>query len=327
MRLRRSRVAALVWLVTGAAPLPAQVSPNPEGGGATFLLLPVGARAAALGRAAIADGGSSEAAFWNPAGLATLPASEATLHYASTFVSNNTALSAHFAGGRLGVIGASAYLVDYGSQPVMTAPGTQTGRIRLSNVELLASYATEVAPGLGLGVNYKLVQFRQDCSGDCGTARAVVGTTHGVDAGLQYAVGANDDLRIGIAVRHAGFKLQLENRDQADPLPTRVQVGIAYRVSLPRPEGIEEALDARILIDLQDEWGEYDSPNTLVGIELGVAEIVRLRSGYAFVDSESSGPSIGVGLRFGRFALDFARIFYDASSFDEPVHLSLRVSL
>ena len=46
---------------------PAQAQASGEGAadlGATFLLVPVGGRAAALGQAAIADGGSSEAAFW-----------------------------------------------------------------------------------------------------------------------------------------------------------------------------------------------------------------------------------------------------------------------
>ena len=40
-------------------------------------------------------------------------------------------------------------------------------------------------------------------------------------------------LRVGIALQHAGLKLQLENRDQADPLPTRLQYGAAYKVDVP----------------------------------------------------------------------------------------------
>lgn len=327
MRLRRSDLGALLLLLGATASLRAQDQSAPEGGGATFLLLPVGARAAALGQAAVADGGTSESAFWNPAGLARLPGSEVALHYASTFASTNTVLSGYFDAQRLGVIGIGAYLVDFGSQEVQPGPGLPTGRISIKNLEFLASYATELVSDLTIGLNYKLIQFRQDCSGDCGTARTAVGTTHGVDVGMQYALGAADQLRLGVAVRHAGFKLQLENREQADPLPTRVQLGLVYRVLLPRPADAPAGLDARVLFDIQDAWGEYDNPEARIGFELGYGEVVRIRSGYAFLHSESSGPSVGVGFQFGRFAFDFARIFYSSSNFDEPVHISLRATL
>jgi hypothetical protein len=130
-----------------------------------------------------------------------------------------------------------------------------------------------------------------------------------------------------VAVKHAGFKLQVQNRDQADPLPTRVQFGAAYRLWLAQATETRQALDARFLVDLQDDWGSYGSPDARLGVELGYGEIVRLRSGYAILRSESSGPSIGIGLQLGRVSVDFARIFYDSSSFDEPVHISLRASI
>ncbi len=325
MRRRRFSVGALTLLLA-ASPLRAQAPDNPESGGATFLLLPVGARAAALGQAAVADAGDTEAAFWNPAGLATIPNTVIAAHYSSTFASNNTALSAYFPANRLGVLGVSAYLVDFGSQEVSVGPGGVIGRISLKNIELLASYATVLGSHFALGVNYKLIQFRQDCSGDCGILRSIVGTTHGIDVGLQFATGADDNLRIGAALRNAGFKLQLENKDQADPLPTRVQIGVAYRVFLPQAENSPERMDARFLVDLQDALRGPTDPDARIGVELGYGQIVRLRAGYAFLHAESRGPSVGIGLRFGKFAFDFARVFYDSSTFDEPVYLSLALA-
>ena len=58
-----------------------------------------------------------------------------------------------------------------------------------------------------------------------------------------------------------------------------------------------------------------------------LGEVVRIRTGYAFLHAESSGPSVGLGLRFGHLALDFARIFFETSSLDNPVYLSLRAVL
>ncbi len=325
MKLLPSKFAAAALL--SATPLFGSQSGEPEAGGAAFLLLPVGARAAGLGQAAVADGGTGESAFWNPAGLALIDAHEFAVHHSSTFASDNTALSAHFNANGLGVFGASAYLVDFGSQDLVTGPGAPVGRISPKNVELLGSFATTVASNLLVGINYKLIQFRQDCSGDCTRVPSVVGTTHGVDMGMQYAVGPMKELRLGVVVRHAGFRLQLENEGQADPLPTRVQVGAIYTLTLPARPGSLEALDARVLVDLDDAWGEYDSPDARVGLELGYGDLVRIRSGYAFLNSESSGPSVGFGLRIGRVAVDFARAFFDSSSFDEPLHISLRAIL
>ena len=327
MRPPLSELVAFAALLAATTNLTAQQTADPETGGAAFLLLPVGARATALGQAAVADGGSSEAAFWNPAGLALLERAEIGVHFASTFISDNTVLTGYFTAENLGVFGASAYLVDFGSQDVVGGPGVPVGRLSPKNVELLATFATAVTRDLSVGINYKLIQFRQDCSGQCGTFRSIVGTTHGVDVGMQYGFGRTHALMVGAVVRHAGFKLQLENEGQADPLPTRVQIGAAYRILLPAQRGTDERFDARILVDLDDEWGEYDDPNVRVGLELSYGDILHLRSGYAFLNSESRGPSVGVGLRFGRISVDLARVFFTSSNFDEPLYVSLRAGL
>lgn len=326
MRRSPSSTYFVLLLALLAQQASAQDPADPTRGGALFLLLPVGGRATALGQAAIADGGHSEAAFWNPAGLAFLNDTEIAVHHSVTFASNNTALSGYFPVNGLGVVGISAYLVDFGSQEISFGPDLPGGRISPKGIELLASYATTISTALAVGINYKLVQFRQDCSGDCGSFRTAVGTTHAVDVGVQYVL-PNDALRLGAAIQHAGFKLQLENEGQADALPTRLEFGAIYRVSLPRPAGVEEALDARFLFDIQNDWGDPDDPDARVGFELGYGELIRLRSGYAFLQSEGRGPSVGLGMRLGRFAFDFARVFFDSSSFDEPVHISLRAIL
>src|SRR3989449_11152015 len=65
------RLAAAALLLTARPPdhLSAQEINN---SGALFLVFPVGARAVGMGQAAAALEGRGEAAFWNPAGLATL---------------------------------------------------------------------------------------------------------------------------------------------------------------------------------------------------------------------------------------------------------------
>lgn len=340
MRRSRCKVAALALAfgLGGPAAVVAQTTEDapPDPGGATFLLVPVGGKAAALGQAAMADGGTSEAVFWNPAGLAWMEGGEVGVHHARTFVSDNTAVSAAFVSPTAGVFALTAYLVDFGSQEVVNFPfpgGPVTGRISPKNIELLASYALRVIGGFTFGVNYKLIQFRQDCSGDCGFFPSAVGTTHGMDVGVQYGFGADRPLTIGAAIQHVGFRLQIENREQADPLPTRVQVGAAYRLRLPSPAPDAEPLDARFLVDVENEWGQILGPDVSVGIELGYGELVRLRTGYASInqlfeennaETGARGPSVGIGVRLGRVSVDFSRIFFDNANFDEPVYIGIR---
>src|SRR6266542_5441647 len=55
----------------------------PLNAGALFLVFPVGAHAVGMGQTAIGAEGRGEAAFWNPAGLATLEVNEFSLHSAN----------------------------------------------------------------------------------------------------------------------------------------------------------------------------------------------------------------------------------------------------
>src|SRR5712671_5517875 len=74
----RLLVVAAVLTVRPAGRLTAQAFPNNSG--ALFLTLPVGAEAVGMGQTAATMGGHGEAAFWNPAGLATMNESEVGLH-------------------------------------------------------------------------------------------------------------------------------------------------------------------------------------------------------------------------------------------------------
>lgn len=327
MRRSRSRLALIVAGLAVTSPLAGQAPGQVIEGGAAFLLIAVGARATALGQAGIADARTADAAFWNPAGLALMPESQIAVHHARTFASNNTVLSGYLASSVAGVVGLAAYLVDYGSQEIVPGPQQPpTGRISPRNVELVASYATSLSRSLSVGVNYKLIQLRNDCSGDCGAFRPIVGTTHGVDVGVQYGAEAPEGLRIGVALRHAGFNLQLENAGQADPLPTRLAAGVDYRVGLPQPPG-GPASFARVLVAVENPCCGSLTPDLRVGAELGYGDLVRLRGGYAFLRSESSGPSLGAGVQFDRLVVDFARVFFISGNLDEPVYLTLRVLL
>src|SRR2546422_9183460 len=70
-------------LVLTAYPPDRLASQQVNNSGALFLVFPVGARAVGMGQTAAALDGRGEAAFWNPAGLATLEKNERSEEHTS----------------------------------------------------------------------------------------------------------------------------------------------------------------------------------------------------------------------------------------------------
>ena len=215
-----------------------------------------------MGQTAVTLEGHGEAAFWNPAGLATLDESEFGLQNGSLAVGKSYALTAYVHSHGIGVLGGAVYLLNYGDLERTDSTGGTIAQVSPRNLEFLASYATQVG-ALSIGVNYKLVEFRVECTGDCREFPNGEGVTHGLDVGGQLAVGPEGALRIGVAVRNIGFKLQVNNRDQADPLPAHLVVGALYRLTLrgevppgSAPGAEPEGLDVKLAADLDSPVGQ-----------------------------------------------------------------------
>jgi len=302
----------------------------PLNAGALFLVFPVGAQAVGMGQTATAAAGRGEAAFWNPAGLATMSDDEFSLHSASLVAGRSNVLGAYFPSRGIGVFGGAVYLVDYGDLDRTDINGNTIARIAPRNFEFLASYATNLTGSFVLGINYKLVQFRVDCSGDCRDFPAGTGATHAVDVGGQFSVGPGGPLRIGVVLRNVGFRLQVNNQAQADPLPTRLAVGALYEMRLRPVTGgsLEQAFDVKLAADVDSPWGQAGQSETRIGVDIGYQKFVRVRAGYAFVQDGLSGPSVGLGIESGSLGVDLARAFLTGSDLqvENPTFFSFRVS-
>src|SRR6267142_849380 len=329
--LTAGRTVAVALLLVTVGPLGRLAGQEPPlNAGALFLVFPVGAQAVGMGQTATAAAGRGEAAFWNPAGLATLSDNEFALHSATLVTGRSNVLSAYFPSRGIGVFGGSVYLVDYGDLDRTDQNGNTIARIAPRNFEFLASYATNLTGSFVFGLSYKLVQFRVDCSGDCRDFPAGTGATHALDLGGQFSVGPGGPLRIGVAVRNIGFRLQVQNQAQADALPTRLAVGALYEVRLRPATGraLDQAFDLKLAADVDSPWGQAGQSETRVGLDIGYQRLVRVRAGYAFVQDGLSGPSVGLGLESGSLGVDLARAFLTGSDLQDesPTFFSLRVS-
>lgn len=328
MRRRRSNVigiaATLVagWLASATA-VAAQLATE----GAIFLLMPIGAKSVALGQAVAAEQGGSESVWWNPAGLARTEKKELAIHHDQSIIGTGDAVSFIYPSELLGVLAASVYLLDIGEEPV-TVPGsgTRVGTIYPRFLVFAATYATPLGGRINAGLTYKLVQFRVDCSGLCANVPTTSSTGGAIDAGVQYSLPIPAPVWLGVAIRNLGPKLQVKDSEQADPLPTRVQVGATYQVT--PLERYARHVDLRINADVIDELS-FESPSARLGADLGYRKFAFFRAGYLFKEVEGSeryGPSIGIGLVTGSLHIDLARLFDEFSSgvSDPPTYLSVR---
>lgn len=322
-RCRLLACAAVLGLGFPGASAAAQRDATVEG--AIFLLRPTGARSVGIGQAVVARTDGSESIWWNPAALAAASRREVAIHHSQDFFATGDALAVILPSGDLGVIGIVADIQDYGEQESTVGSDLPaTGTILTRSFVFSATYATPLGNRTRAGVAFKMIQFRYDCTGPCDLPTSVA-QTFGFDAGVQYALADSGRLTLGASVRNLGVPLQVEDSPQADPLPSRIQAGFAYRYTLPAPYAEAEVTFSTDVI------GGLHGQDVLprVGGELTWQKKASLRAGYVFEggNTEAGGPALGLGIVSGNVTVDIARVFtgFSADAGQAPTFLSLRL--
>jgi hypothetical protein len=302
-RVSRGLRAALALAVL--AGMPRGVRAQAEEPGASFLLVPVGARLVGTGGAGVADPGSTTSPFINPAAFMRLTRPQASLDYGQDAQTNRFVATVTFPSRVLGTVGAGAYVYNPGPQDLTDDFGNVVGRLFIRDVAYAATYGVDFGRRLGIGLTYKYVQYRFDCTGECTLPSKRPGTG-AVDFGAQYEVTRDSSLVLGVAVRNLGLRLQIKDRAQSDPLPTHLAVGAAWDV--PDVERYVPDASLRVLVEGTRGLGVRLDGTYHVGAEAVYRKSVSLRAGYSrTAGSGYGGPAIGFGFARSRFSLDVAR--------------------
>ena len=329
MKQRRStRSLVARWSLAAAtlAPLCSVAQAGPAGEAALFLLLPIGARASSLGQAMASVDSTVDAAWWNPAGLASLKGAQIALHHSQSLIGNSEALALTFGAFKYGVLALTANLLEFGGGIVTGPDSVPAGEIFPRNVGLGASYAARVGPHIRIGATYRVIQFRFDCSGECPSLPSKLASTASVDIGAQAALPTRIPVIIGVSLRNAGTRLQInDSRNATDKLPTRLQLGASGRYRLPKRLADDAVL--LVALDLLDEFPLH-RPLPRAGAEFVWEKTVFVRGGYVTESSssEAGGASVGIGIAARRFMIDFGRSFsgLSADAGQAPTYVSLR---
>lgn len=326
MRRRPSSVRfalARLLVVAGTTLSSAKLSAQSSSDGALFLLLPVGAQTVGMAQATVGERLGSEAVWSNPAGIARLDKREAAIHHSETIAARGDAVTFVLPRKRLGAFALSVNLLDFGNQQITDAGGTPIGLVLPRNLLFAGTFGATIGTSMSVGVSYKRLQYRVDCSGQCANVTTFTATSNALDFGLQYDVPSATPVRIGAAVRNIGTKLRVNDSEQADPLPTRIEVGASWQLSFI--EKYVSDVGARLAGDVIADRSA-DHPSARIGADVMYQNRVHLRGGYIVNDTDGANASVGFGLGAGRLVFDIARTFggFSEDAGKTPTYISLR---
>lgn len=292
--------------------------------GALFLLLPTGAQSVGMGQTMVAASPGSEGIWWNPASMAPQDKRELAIHYSKTVSGVANAFSFVHPSHSFGTTALSLGVLDLGEQQVTDVLGQVIGLILPRDVVLAGTYAAQVTKRLNAGFNYKVIQVRVDCTGQCATVGDEVQSSRAVDLGAQYRVEAGAPLIFGVALRNLGGKLNSRETNQRDPLPTQLEIGAMYRLKfLDHYVKDMEWRAAGSWVDTRSFGGKA----VRLGTDVVYEGTVHLRAGFVGHDRRGdASASLGFGLQSNGFVFDIARTFggIPDDNGHSPVWISLR---
>lgn len=279
--------------------------------GASFLLVPIGARIVGTGGAGVADPSGANGFFANPAAFSRLTRRDASFDFGLDDAADRYVATLAVPIKIVGTLAATGYLYNAGTQETTDENNTVVGRAVFRDVAVAASYATRFGRRFHAGLSYKYVQYRFDCSGVCTRPgdpeqlARVKPSTSAVDFGAQLDPRVGGPLHFGVAVRNLGLRLQVRDRAQADRLPTQLAGGVAYDV--PNVAKYLAETSVRLVSEFSTGVGVRLGQTYHLGAEATYRRAVSLRAGYAKRDGGYGGPAIGFGLARKELTLDIAR--------------------
>jgi hypothetical protein len=298
---------------------------------ATFLRIPVGARAAGMGGAFVSMVDDPSGVYWNPSSISSVTSKAATLDHTEWL----PGISFDFAGivlpfGDAGTVALSATMLHTDEMEV-TTPQQQMGTgetFTASSIALGATYSRSLTERFAIGGTFKYIRETIYNS----SASAV-----GFDVGTMFET-PFAGIRLGASISNFGTKMQMDGEDlnlrvdiapgqegnnqsivgrlhtDAFDLPLTMRVGVSGE--------IVNSPDARVTLSADGVNPNDNAASVNLGAELGMLnETLRLRAGYRdlFLSGNEFDYTFGVGLHAVKIVGDFTASFDYA--FQKYLHL------
>lgn len=324
-----------------------------------FLLLAPDSRHAGLGEAGTGLADNSSAIFWNPAGIAFQTGSEVGITHANWLPQFNLDLSYDYVTYRQyiedveGSVTASLTYMNYGKFN-RTGAGSAViiGTFNSFDIAATVGYATKLTEDIGVGVNFRFIYSKLS---DKPTGKEQ-GT--GIASSVSFDVSAmwrpqdflDGNFSIGANLSNLGPKISYIDQAQADPIPTNLRLGFAYRLMQDEYNSFTVIGDvSKLLVKRRASVFEGDtsgvtndfSNDFLKSLEFsGGAEywygtpedfMFAVRAGYFYEDPNFGARNFltfGAGIKYDIYGFDFSYIStVGSNSENHPLDGTLRFSL
>lgn len=318
------------FLITGFIPLSLSAQNKYAG---EFLTLGAGARASALGGAAVASVSDVTAGYYNPAGLIGLNNAQIAYNHTKLFISDmnydygavavpwGANQSLGFSMIRLAVDNIAhteAYRILPNGDIEIVSPDRydpSRDRTRIKNYfnyasyAMIFSYARRYRENMNIGANVKLIHNGNRYASANGI---------GFDAGVQYAYQGN--ILLGATLQDVTGTLVAWNTGKREWISPSLKIGGAYRLQIGDDHAILPMLDMVHRMEnrrtaSQWHWGRW-SADFHAGAEYQFRRSLFLRMGF----NELNTWSMGTGVKMGLFHFDYTYTYFRGKDALNNIH-------
>jgi len=311
---------------------------------AIFLLIAPGARPGGMGEAFVAIADDASATWWNPAGLAFQDKFEITLMRVDWLPTFHLPDLYYWFGSLIynvedwGTFGLNGVFINMGESQWTDDRGRVLGDFHTFEMAFATSYGTQVTENFGLGLSVKFIYSHLSEVGAGQERGRGIATNFAVDLGVLYHT--HDPLlfkplSFGANLANMGPKMAYIDQAQADPIPTNLKFGLAWK---PIDDGYNEITltadmnkllvrkhpDAKtdpFYIALFTAW--TDQPVFIdmiynMGVEYWYSDMVAFRFGYWHDQLGDLKPmTFGASFKITGWRFDLSRIFGKGSNTQE----------
>ena len=331
-----------------------------------FLMISPGARASGMGEAFVALADDATAVFWNPAGLAFQEGRELTLMHANWLPQFGSDLFYEFGAYRqsfegIGTVGLNITYLNLGKQ-IITGEDSPEPLGEFSSYEFAVSgtYGTKLAENWAVGLGLRYIRSALSSVGAGAEKGDGKANAFSFDVSTLYKVPFMTRLSFGMNLSNMGPKITYIDAAQADPLPTNLKIGLAYRIVDDQYNKLTVTGDMNHLLVKRNSDGTSDpwykaivtSPWTIVeketqnlgsedekvvgqstifngilstGIEYWYSNLIALRAGYYYDEpGKVKFVSFGAGIQYNLYRFDFG---YVSAAEGHPLANTMRFSL
>ncbi len=318
-----------------------------------FLMISPGARASGMGEAFVAISDDATAVFWNPAGLAFQYGREITIMHANWLPQFASDMYYDFFAYRMdiegvGTLGANVTFLNMGKQTITGEDSPEPlGEFSSYDIAFTTSYGTTVTDNFGVGVSLRYIRSNLAPQGQGAERGSGKANAFAFDVGLLYKFPfMSKRLSWGMNLSNMGPKISYIDVAQADPLPTNLKTGLAFKLInqkynkltlatdinklLVTPKGEGETADPfykAIITSWYDDdlSAEFKKMIYSAGIEYWYSDLISLRAGYYYDEmGKVKYATFGAGLKYSLYGFDFG---YISAGEGHPLSDTMRFSL